>query len=59
MLTCCCSICRPQGILHRDLKLENTLLDDAPTPRVKICDFGYSKVRCPLLKATLTSYSSA
>lgn len=30
-------------ICHRDLKLENTLLDGSPTPRLKICDFGYSK----------------
>ena len=30
---------------HRDLKLENTLLDGRPAPRLKICDFGYSKVR--------------
>ena len=29
---------------RRDIKLENTLLDDAqPQPNVKICDFGYSK----------------
>ena len=28
---------------HRDLKLENTLLDGRPAPRLKICDFGYSK----------------
>ncbi|KAJ0889054.1 putative protein kinase CAMK-OST1L family [Helianthus annuus] len=28
---------------HRDLKLENTLLDGSRTPRV-ICDFGYSKI---------------
>ncbi|KAL5718121.1 non-specific serine/threonine protein kinase [Ranunculus cassubicifolius] len=34
---CCCQIC------HRDLKLENTLLDGSPAPRLKICDFGYSK----------------
>jgi len=27
------------------LKLENTLLDGSPAPRLKICDFGYSKVR--------------
>ena len=33
-----------QQICHRDLKLENTLLDDSPSPRLKICDFGYSKV---------------
>lgn len=33
-----------QQICHRDLKLENTLLDDSPSPCLKICDFGYSKV---------------
>ncbi|KAL3722435.1 hypothetical protein ACJRO7_034756 [Eucalyptus globulus] len=32
-----------QQICHRDLKLENTLLDGSPAPRLKICDFGYSK----------------
>ncbi|KAJ9525705.1 hypothetical protein QJQ45_003475 [Haematococcus lacustris] len=32
-----------QGVCHRDLKLENTLLDGRHAPRVKICDFGYSK----------------
>ncbi|THU57247.1 hypothetical protein C4D60_Mb03t01500 [Musa balbisiana] len=32
-----------QQICHRDLKLENTLLDDSSAPRLKICDFGYSK----------------
>ncbi|CAA0810937.1 Serine/threonine-protein kinase SRK2A, partial [Striga hermonthica] len=31
-------------ICHRDLKLENTLLDGIPTPCLKICDFGYSRV---------------
>lgn len=30
-------------ICHRDLKLENTLLDGSPAPQLKICDFGYSK----------------
>jgi serine/threonine protein kinase len=30
-----------QGVFHRDLKLENTLPNSAP--RLKICDFGYSK----------------
>ncbi|RDX61819.1 Serine/threonine-protein kinase SAPK2 [Mucuna pruriens] len=30
-------------ICHRDLKLENTLLDGSTAPRLKICDFGYSK----------------
>ncbi|GAB4817582.1 hypothetical protein N2152v2_004628 [Parachlorella kessleri] len=32
-----------EGVCHRDLKLENTLLDGRPAPRLKICDFGYSK----------------
>ncbi|MFS8016685.1 putative protein kinase CAMK-OST1L family [Helianthus anomalus] len=31
-----------EEICHIDLKLENTLLDGSRTPRVKICDFGYS-----------------
>lgn len=35
--------CHSQGVCHRDLKLENTLLDHRPAPRLKICDFGYSK----------------
>ncbi|KAF3662419.1 Serine/threonine-protein kinase SAPK3 [Capsicum annuum] len=33
-----------EEICHRDLKLENTLLDGSPSPRLKICDFGYSKI---------------
>ncbi|KAL8096394.1 hypothetical protein AgCh_037382 [Apium graveolens] len=36
----------PNGIVIvviRDLKLEDTLLDGSLAPRVKICDFGYSK----------------
>ncbi|XP_010934123.1 serine/threonine-protein kinase SAPK3-like [Elaeis guineensis] len=37
------SYCHAMEICHRDLKLENTLLDGSPTPCVKICDFGYSK----------------
>nr|ATO58464.1 serine/threonine-protein kinase [Hevea brasiliensis] len=37
------SYCHFLQICHRDLKLENTLLDGSPAPRVKICDFGYSK----------------
>ncbi|KAH9712903.1 serine/threonine-protein kinase SAPK1 [Citrus sinensis] len=32
-----------EQICHRDLKLENTLLDGSKAPRLKICDFGYSK----------------
>ncbi|KAG2716686.1 hypothetical protein I3843_03G141000 [Carya illinoinensis] len=37
------SYCHSMEICHRDLKLENTLLDDSSAPRLKICDFGYSK----------------
>ncbi|KAG2703647.1 hypothetical protein I3843_06G138900 [Carya illinoinensis] len=35
--------CHYMQICHRDLKLENTLLDGNPAPCLKICDFGYSK----------------
>ncbi|CAL8464870.1 g4405 [Coccomyxa elongata] len=31
------------GVVSRDVKLENTLLDGNRRPLVKICDFGYSK----------------
>ena len=31
------------GIINRDIKLENTLLDNSRRPLLKICDFGYSK----------------
>lgn len=37
------SHCHSMQICHRDLKLENTLLDGSTAPRLKICDFGYSK----------------
>ncbi|ESR36317.1 hypothetical protein CICLE_v10028703mg [Citrus x clementina] len=37
------SFCHSMQVCHRDLKLENTLLDGSPAPRLKICDFGYSK----------------
>jgi len=36
---------RLQGVANRDIKLENTLLDDSERPLLKICDFGYSKAR--------------
>lgn len=41
--------CESQGVVNRDIKLENTLLDSSPRPLVKICDFGYSKVRTVML----------
>lgn len=37
------SYCHSMQICHRDLKLENVLLDGSSTPSLKICDFGYSK----------------
>lgn len=40
----CVCWCCVQGVVNRDIKLENTLLDSSPRPLVKICDFGYSKV---------------
>ncbi|CAN4090040.1 unnamed protein product [Withania somnifera] len=38
------SYCHSMQICHRDLKLENTLLDGSSIQRLKICDFGYSKI---------------
>jgi len=35
--------CHNLGVVNRDIKLENTLLDASPKPLLKICDFGYSK----------------
>lgn len=35
--------CHAKGVAHRDLKLENTLVHGERAPRLKICDFGYSK----------------
>ncbi|KAK4740978.1 hypothetical protein SAY87_024566 [Trapa incisa] len=32
-----------EQICHRDLKLENTLLDGSPALRLKFCDFDFSK----------------
>eukprot|EP01018_Ginkgo_biloba_P005657 Gb_15703 [translate_table: standard] len=37
------SYCHSMQICHRNLKPENALLDGSPAPRLKICDFGYSK----------------
>ena len=35
--------CHKMGVVNRDIKLENTLLDGGKKPLLKICDFGYSK----------------
>jgi serine/threonine-protein kinase SRK2 len=35
--------CHRMGVVNRDIKLENTLLDGGARPLLKICDFGYSK----------------
>lgn len=32
-----------KGPLRRDLKLDNTLLDDSDPPMLKLCDFGFAK----------------
>lgn len=30
-------------MLCRDLKLDNTLLDNSEPPMIKLCDFGFAK----------------
>lgn len=35
--------CHSYSIAHRDLKLDNTLLDGSNPPKIKICDFGFAK----------------
>eukprot|EP01023_Acetabularia_acetabulum_P053797 TRINITY_DN6035_c0_g2_i1.p1 TRINITY_DN6035_c0_g2~~TRINITY_DN6035_c0_g2_i1.p1 ORF type:complete len:347 (+),score=61.00 TRINITY_DN6035_c0_g2_i1:322-1362(+) len=35
--------CHKMGVVNRDIKLENTLLDGSKKPLLKLCDFGYSK----------------
>ena len=46
---CCHHSSAHQGVANRDLKLENLLLDhdgsNGHKPLLKICDFGFSKVR--------------
>lgn len=36
--------CHRQNVAHRDLKLDNTLLNSCDPPHVKICDFGFAKL---------------
>ena len=35
--------CHTHNVAHRDLKLDNTLLDGAVPARIKLCDFGFAK----------------
>lgn len=35
--------CHSNNVAHRDLKLDNTLLDGSDPPYIKICDFGFAK----------------
>mmetsp|Transcript_11498 Transcript_11498/g.34535 ORF Transcript_11498/g.34535 Transcript_11498/m.34535 type:complete len:420 (+) Transcript_11498:87-1346(+) len=35
--------CHAHSVAHRDLKLDNTLLDGKSPGRVKLCDFGFAK----------------
>ncbi|KAK9821180.1 hypothetical protein WJX74_005516 [Apatococcus lobatus] len=35
--------CHKMGVVNRDIKLENCLLDGSRRPLLKLCDFGYSK----------------
>jgi serine/threonine-protein kinase SRK2 len=35
--------CHDHSVAHRDLKLDNTLLDTTDPPIIKICDFGFAK----------------
>lgn len=43
-LICGVEYLHQEGITHRDIKLENTLLSGpSPVTLLKICDFGYSK----------------
>lgn len=35
--------CHNNHVAHRDLKLDNTILDHRNPPRLKLCDFGFAK----------------
>lgn len=47
-----------QGVANRDVKLENTLLVSSARPLIKLCDFGYSKVRIKAMHLLLSSEGS-
>jgi len=38
------AFCHSKGVAHRDLKLENCLLEDKESLKVKLCDYGQAKV---------------
>lgn len=40
--------CHQHYVAHRDLKLDNLLLDMSDPPRIKICDFGFAKTWDPM-----------
>lgn len=35
--------CHSNLVCHRDIKLDNALLDGSNPPRIKLCDFGFAK----------------
>lgn len=45
--------CHKRNVAHRDLKLDNTLLNQKDPPYVKICDFGFAKLMGP--NSTMTT----
>ncbi|KAK9810659.1 hypothetical protein WJX73_008061 [Symbiochloris irregularis] len=42
-VVCALQYIHESGVIIRDIKLENTLLDSTRRPQAKLCDFGYSK----------------
>ena len=36
--------CHSKHVAHRDIKLANVLLDASSPPKIKLCDFGLSKL---------------
>lgn len=40
---CAVEYCHLHCVAHRDLKLDNTLLDDSNPAVIKLCDFGFAK----------------